>query len=351
MAVHAPRLIGLLALALILSGISVGAPAGPAAGAGAAADKVSQGVALVDAGKADAGTPLLKQAVTELLEALKANPKDAKALVLLGTAYTRLNRTDDALPLFVRAAQADPTSAEAFYGAGWVLHRKGQAKTALEKFQAAAKLDPKDWRVHAKLVQLYQAAGNTASRDAERTALLDLREKGGDPGLATVPRYCREQFTVGRRKVMAYEYFNMKNPGGVRYAFHVLEEKAARTELRVNLASDETVNAVAREQGEIDKAGRLYQLYALSPDGGQKLYESYKAEPSYDEARKQCVQIASGKATPASEVKAGQKGDTIVIGPELKKVDLTATVVAVNKDANEKKEGPVDLDREGLTDP
>jgi Flp pilus assembly protein TadD len=357
MAAPAPRLIGLLALALALSIHSAGALAGPAAtteppaGATTAAEKVSQGGALLGEGKTQAGTKLLNQAVTELLETLRAKPDDPPTLVLLGTAYTRLNRADEALPLFLRAAKADPSLAEARYGAGQAFQKKGQAKPAVDQFQAAAKLNPKDWRVHAKLVQLYQAAGNTAARDAERTALLDLRQKGEVPEVREVPRYCRDQFTAGRRKIMAYEYFDLKNPGGVQYAFHVLDEKGAKTELRVNLASDETITKVAREQGEIGKDDRMYQVYSLAPDGEAKTYESYKAAPSYDAVKKLCIQIASGKATSASEAKPASGGDTITLGGGGKMVVVSPDSSGADKPSKEKKLEPVDLDREKLTDP
>ena len=353
MAALAPRLTGLLVLALALSMDPAGALAGPAATEPAAApatpaEKITQGAALLGEGKTQAGTKLLTQAVTELLEKLRATPDDPPTLVLLATAYARLGRGDEALPLFLRAAKNDPDLEEAHYGAGQAFQKKGMARPALEQFQAAAKLKPQDWRVQAKLVQLYQAAGNAAARDAARTALLDLRQKGDAPDLKDVPRYCRDQFTAGRRKVMAYEYFDLKNPEGATYAFHVLDEKGAKTELRVNLAPDETISKAARAKGEIGQDARMYQVYSLAPDGEVKRYDSYKALPSYDEVKKVCLQIASGKAA-AAEAKSASDGNAILIGKQGKVVDVSPGSTAAP--AKEKRADPVDLDREALTDP
>jgi hypothetical protein len=227
-----------------------------------------------------------------------------------GIAFFNSGRVDDALRLFVQAANLDPQSVEAHYCAGVALLRKGSQKPALGQLQAAAKLDPKDWRVQAGLVQCCQAAGAKADRDAARAALLELRKPGGPQALLALDRYCREQFTVGRRKVVAYEYFDLK--------------------------------------GE-----RLYHLDGYYAGGVYKPFTRFKGEPAYELVRKWCVDIVSGKVNTGEGVTPAKGNTTIGFDPNSGAMGLAALLGAAADAQDGKDACPISAepDREVLTAP
>lgn len=270
-----------------------------------------------------------------------------------GITFFNSGRVDEALRLFVQAANLDPQSVEAHYCAGVALLRKGSQKPALGQFQAAAKLDPKDWRVQAKLVQCCQAAGAAADRDAARAALLDLRKPGGPQALLQLDRYCREPFTVGRRKVVAYEYFDLKGERPVKYAFYVLDDAGRKTDFRITVGSYETLNAIAHEQKEVKQGERLYHLDGYYTGGVYRPFTRFKGEPAYELVRKWCVDIVSGKVNTGEGVTPAKGNTTIGFDPNSGAMGLAALLSAAADAQSGKDACPISAepDREVLTAP
>ncbi|MBM4016783.1 MAG: tetratricopeptide repeat protein [Planctomycetes bacterium] len=253
----------------------------------------------------------------------------AEAKVRQAVALRDAGKLDEALRLFIQAIQLDPTQAGARCGAGQVYQRKGLPKPAIEQFQAAVKLDPKEWRAWAALVQLQQAAGDVKARDTERAALLDLRRKGEVPSLKDAERYCRDRFTANRRKVIVYEYFEPRGERPVLYIFYVLDEKGRKTDYRLTLGSYVDLNLIAQQLKEVGPKERLFHLDGYYPDGTYRPFQRFRGEPPYDEVRRLCVQIITGRAGTTEGVTRGKQGPTLGWDPNSGAMGLAALLSAV----------------------
>lgn len=93
-------------------------------------------MALLESGKSD-------DAIDVLLDALKTNPRDHEALVILGNHYARLDGQQDvALSLIRRACEVAPDDPVARNSLDALLLEKDQAEESVKEFNAALALDP-----------------------------------------------------------------------------------------------------------------------------------------------------------------------------------------------------------------
>jgi tetratricopeptide (TPR) repeat protein len=93
-------------------------------------------MALMEAGKPEEGEDVL-------LDALKVDPRDSEALVILGNRYARQGgRNDVALSLVRRACEVAPDDAVAHNSLGALLLEQDQAEEAVVVFNSALALDP-----------------------------------------------------------------------------------------------------------------------------------------------------------------------------------------------------------------
>ncbi len=91
---------------------------------------------LLESGKSD-------DAIDVLLDALKTDPRDHEALVILGNHYARQDGQHDvALSLIRRACEVAPDDPVAHNSLGALLLEKDQAEEAVEEFDTALALDP-----------------------------------------------------------------------------------------------------------------------------------------------------------------------------------------------------------------
>jgi Flp pilus assembly protein TadD len=84
----------------------------------------------------------LKQAEALYLDALRRDPRDARALCLLGNLYGETGRAGAALEAFGRAVAAAPNLAEAHNGLGMVHAGRGEAGPAEACFRKAIAIEP-----------------------------------------------------------------------------------------------------------------------------------------------------------------------------------------------------------------
>lgn len=185
----------------------------------------------------------------------------------------------------------------------WYAELEQPAK-ALAAWQAYRRLEPDDWRARAKVIQAFQALGDTLRRDRERRELLALHQAGTDPDLARETVYCREQFRVGERKVMVFEYFEPAGARRVYYAFHVLKPDGGELG-RYSLGSYDQTTLMARELGQIGKDERMYHLDWYH-ERGHATHGFYRALPGYEEVRAQVVAAMTGERPPLSSTTRSQ---------------------------------------------
>ncbi len=92
---------------------------------------------LLETGKPD-------DAVDTLLDVLKTDPRDPRALVILGNHYARQDgQRDTALKLIRRACEVAPDDATAHNSLGYLLFEEKLTDQAVAEFNEASRLDPK----------------------------------------------------------------------------------------------------------------------------------------------------------------------------------------------------------------
>ena len=97
----------------------------------------------------------------------------------LGILLTRLDRLDEAEPLFRESAATDPRFAPAHYQLGLLLERKGRAGDAVAEMNQAAQLDPHYPEPHYALARLYRREGEAAKADGALERFLALKKEKG----------------------------------------------------------------------------------------------------------------------------------------------------------------------------
>jgi len=102
----------------------------------------------------------------------------------LGLLLTRLDRLEEAEPLFRESAREDPRFAPAPYQLGIVLEKKGQAAEAIAALGQAAGLDPRYPEPHYALARLYRRAGETGKADRALERFQALKKEQDQAGPA-----------------------------------------------------------------------------------------------------------------------------------------------------------------------
>lgn len=242
-------------------------------------------------------------AVPALEKALTLDEKDAQAHSMLGTALMELGRGADAIGHLERAVALEPKDLNSAYNAGQYFQNVDQPKKALPYFEQVANADANDWHVRAKLVQMHQALGHVAERDARRAEVLALRANGKIE--AKHEDFCREQWSWKGLRVMAFESFELKEPRAVRYSFRIVRDgKFLRV---ISLGSYEFTTNYMRETGQLKPTERAWHLDGYELDQSHFTYGLFTSEPTYDEVRKLVVDVLSEKLKPSSSTSMKQR--------------------------------------------
>jgi tetratricopeptide (TPR) repeat protein len=93
----------------------------------------------------------LDEAVGHYEQALRLDPKDAKAHGNLGNALADQGRLDEAIRHYEQALRLDPKLAPAHYNLGTALHKQGRLDEAIRHYEQALRLDPKNALAHCGL--------------------------------------------------------------------------------------------------------------------------------------------------------------------------------------------------------
>jgi tetratricopeptide (TPR) repeat protein len=236
------------------------------------------------------------EALAAFREAARIDPKHAKALLMAGVMLMQEEKEGEALDLFKKAAAADPSYVMAWQNVGQVCQNQGKPAEAVEAFRQVVKLRPGDLNARGKIVQCDEALGKLKERDADRAAIFELFTAGK----VEQPFYCRDQFAVGKVKVMVFEYFELKGERAVRYSFNILDDGGQDVKYKISLGSYDFDTQLGREQGVIGKDQRMFHLDAYYPNGEHRTYGMYTKEPTYDETKKTVTGIIKGEIKPSA---------------------------------------------------
>lgn len=214
-----------------------------------------------------------------------------------GNEHLQNKRHADALAAYRKALALLPNEPALLWNGGMSAFFAKEYQTAAELWKRLKVVEPGNGSVRAKLIQAYQAAGDTKNRDAEHAALLALRKSSAPAGseLAKQEAFCRDQFSAGGQPVFAYEHYELVGARALRYNFLVLKPDGT-TSFRVSLGSYKDTNDIARELGDIKPGQRLFHLDGYYENGRvHKTFAFFTAEPSYDVIKAQVIAILEGK--------------------------------------------------------
>lgn len=239
-------------------------------------------------------------------------PGSAQADELADRAFRAANELMDqkkpaeALLKYKEALALIPGQPSILFNGGLAAYLSGNYADAVDFWKQLKAAEPLDWRVRAKLIQTYQALGKIAERDNERSELFELRRSGKSPELSQAVEYCREQFEVNQRKIMAFEHFELKGDRALRYVFSVIDQSGKGEEYRISLGSYDGTNAIWHETAKPKpkKEDRLFHLDGYFKDA-HATYGMFSPEPSYEETRAMVVQALEGKLKPQSSTTYG----------------------------------------------
>ncbi len=192
----------------------------------------------------------------------------------------------------------DSTVLNALWNLGiWhaTLNEPRQALTAWQSYHAQ---DSTDWRVEAKIIQSFQALGDTARRDSALAGLLRHRSVTQNPELREAEVFCRDQSTIEGRRVMVFQTFEPRGNRMAFVTFHLLDAEGRDT-ARVVLGSDSLTTQFERELGRIGPAERVYTLDYFAPRL-HATYAFFHAQPSYDQLKSLVAAILRGEIHPLS---------------------------------------------------
>jgi len=122
-----------------------------------------------------------QQAAADLLKKhLDSDRRNATTWDLLGSAYTQLGRTDDAVAAFERATEVNPEMPEAYNSLGGIWFEKGDAKRAEPALREAVRLDPNYAEARNNLANLLSTSDRFEEAQVHFKAA--LRSKPDDSG-------------------------------------------------------------------------------------------------------------------------------------------------------------------------
>ncbi|MFO0744748.1 MAG: tetratricopeptide repeat protein [Myxococcota bacterium] len=166
-----------------------------------------------------------------------------------GVVLTDLGREAEAVKRFEAALAVDPKHVDAAYNAGQGYYNLKQFERALALWQKALALAPSDFGILKKVLQAQNAVHDPKAAET-RASLIALRKQSTDPRIRGLSEFCFDQFDVGKAHILAYETFDVGDPGGPSpdlYALYTFKVSDAKNQIvgSVNLES----SAVIREQG------------------------------------------------------------------------------------------------------
>jgi tetratricopeptide (TPR) repeat protein len=228
---------------------------------------------------------------------------EVKAAFAKAVTFLKVKNYAEALVPLKQVLAAQPDDMSVLWNAGMAAFFTKDYALAKKCYTRMNQLDPVDGMVLARLIQVAQAQGNRPERDKQRQALLELVTSQKEAsGLGKRPMFCRDQFFVGEKLVLAYERFqfaprNEKTGSfAVQYEFFVTGPDD-KTEQRIEVGW----NSVEKnKEGIWVPAGALaawyFDAYPTSGPMARITHRLSQKALSYDECRTLVQDIVLGKA-------------------------------------------------------
>ncbi|NIQ01770.1 MAG: tetratricopeptide repeat protein [Nitrospinaceae bacterium] len=221
-----------------------------------------------------------------------------------GIQLSKQGKFAEAIPYFEKALRLYPRSANVLWNLGIASAKTGQHGKALTYWKQYHQISPEDWRGRAKLIQAYQALSRFKERDAEIDALRAFWKNSDNPELREIPLFCREQFKVNGREVLAYQFFNPSGEWMQFYRFMVLDAEG-KQDFYISLGSYPRTNEISRQLGDTPDDERLYHFDGYYRGGMHRTFGflNSKTTPTYDAIRPTVLKILKGEIREISSSK------------------------------------------------
>lgn len=214
-----------------------------------------------------------------------------------GVTLLQQKKFKEAIPYLKKVVKISP-SESVYWNLGIANSEINDYNEALFYWRKYEEINKSDWRIKAKIIQAYQALGDTASRNIEIDNLYYLKSISTDSNFINADRFCREQFTINGKKVFSFEYFDPQGDRRIYYRFSVIDEKGFES-FYISLGSYDLTTDIARELGEISSYERAYHLDYYEKDTHIS-YGHFNNKLSYDQTRKMVIDILNNKLKPLS---------------------------------------------------
>lgn len=136
---------------------------------------------------------LYNESITALNEAVRLEPDNVDAYVMLGLVYEQLNKEQIAILFLIQALQKDPNNKKAYNNLGLLFYKSGDYQKAEDHLKRAVTLDPNYIQAWFNLALVYQRV--TKSMQAESCLLKahNLAPENIRIGEALISLYCEEK--------------------------------------------------------------------------------------------------------------------------------------------------------------
>ncbi len=225
--------------------------------------------------------PEAEQAIKKVVT---LNPKLSKAYSSLGQLALEKGDGEGALNFYKLSIQADPSYETGYRNVGQLYQNAQKPAESIIYWKKLVQLQPNDWRAWSKIMQCGQALGQPAEVEAARQSLLSLYKDRK----VEAPRFCREQFALGKAQLMVFEYFYPRGKKAEFLEFDILNA-SGNPAYRYVLAEHESDTQIARELHEIGPNEHVFSLDAYDSKNKQTLISMFRKKvepPSYDEVRR-----------------------------------------------------------------
>ncbi|MDX1388019.1 MAG: tetratricopeptide repeat protein [Acidobacteriota bacterium] len=232
-----------------------------------------------------------------VVSVVMAAPEDLDKLFEEATDLAAKGRVEKAVTIMEKIQSYEPDHPDVLWNLGLWYAELGRHRDALYVWKHYRIIRPGEWQARAKLIQAYQALGETEWRDAEREGLLAWYADLPDDLRPGRELFCREQFRVGERQIMAFEFFEPAGIKRVYLRFSILDGEGKESSW-YSLGSYDATTEIARATGEIGEEERIYHLDHYAEDHHVAV-RFFREMPSYETVREMVVAaIESASSSP-----------------------------------------------------
>jgi Tfp pilus assembly protein PilF len=119
----------------------------------------------------------LDRAIEALKQSIALDPKQVRAVRLLGLSYVLTGKLEEAESQFMDACRLAPKDAEAWFYLGRLYHVRNFFDKALDALQTALRFNPNDARIREILALNYEATGDSTAAEREYQQALRLGQQ------------------------------------------------------------------------------------------------------------------------------------------------------------------------------